>query len=71
MSNPLMSMMGNQLPGPMGNVMQMMQQFNQFRSTFQGDPKAQVQELMKSGKMSQQQFEQLSQMANAFQKMMK
>ena len=71
MSNPLMSMMGSQMPGPMGNFMQVMQQFNQFRSTFQGDPKAKVQELVRNGQMSQQQFEQFSRMANDFQKMMK
>lgn len=52
--------------GPFGNMMNMMQQFNQFKSTFQGDPQQKVQELLSSGKMTQQQFNQLSQMAQQF-----
>ena len=49
----------------------MMSQFNQFRKTFNGDPKAKVQELLDSGQMTQQQFNQLSQAATQFQNMMK
>lgn len=57
-----------QMPNnPFGNMMQLMQQFQQFRSNFQGDPKQKVQELLNSGKMSQQQFNQLSQLAQQFQ----
>lgn len=67
MSNPLMQFMGggapSGLPGPLGNVMQLLQQFNQFRSAFQGDPKKQVEELRKSGKMSDEQYHQLEAMA--------
>ena len=43
MPNPLFSMLGGNMPsmsGPMGNFAQMMQQFQQFRANFQGDPKA-------------------------------
>ena len=43
--------------------MQLLQQFNQFRSAFQGDPKKQVEELRKSGKMSDEQYHQLEAMA--------
>ena len=67
MSNPLMQFMGggapSGFPGPMGNVMQLLQQFQQFRSAFQGDPKKQVEELRKSGKMSDEQYHQLEAMA--------
>lgn len=49
----------------------MIQQFQQFKKGFSGDPKAQVQQLIKSGRMSQQQFNQLAQMATAFQGMLK
>lgn len=43
MSNPFFNAMGGgNLPGPMGNVMGMIQQFNEFQKTFQGDPKAKV-----------------------------
>ena len=54
---------GPSLPGPMGNMMQLVQQFNQFRAAFQGDPKQQVEQLRKSGKMSDEQYHQLEAMA--------
>lgn len=67
MANPLMQFLGgggsSAMPGPMNNVMQLLQQFNQFRSAFQGDPKKQVEELRKSGKMSDEQYHQLEAMA--------
>ena len=43
----------------MNNPMQMINEFNQFRSQFNGDPKQKVQELVASGQMSQQQLNQL------------
>ena len=49
----------------------MMQQFNQFRASFQGDPKAEVEKLLQSGKMSQQQLNQLQEMAKQFQGLIK
>ena len=49
------------------NPMQMIQQFNQFKNAFQGDPKAEVQKLLTSGKLSQQQLNQLQAMARQFQ----
>lgn len=49
MANPLMQFLGGtsgpSMPSPMGNVMQLLRQFQQFRSAFQGDPKKQVEEL--------------------------
>lgn len=45
----------------------MIQQFNQFRQTFQGNPRQQVQNLLNSGRMTQEQFNQLSSMAQMFQ----
>lgn len=47
----------------------MMQKFNQFRQTVQGDPKQQVMNLLQSGRMSNEQFQRLQQQANQFQKM--
>lgn len=68
MANPLMQFLGGSgspaMPGPMGNTMRFLQQLNQFRSAFQGDPKKQVEELRKSGKMSDEQYHQLEEMAN-------
>lgn len=59
------------MPAPFNNMMNMMNRFNQFKSTFQGDPRQQVQQLLNSGQMSQQQFNQLQQMARQFQQMMR
>ena len=55
---------------PQNPMMKMMTQLNQFRQTFQGDPRQQVQQLLNSGRMSQEQFNQLSQMATQIQNMM-
>ena len=64
--NPLFNMFGNQ-QGPFNDMNNVINQFNQFQSTFQGDPKQKVQELLNSGQMSQEQFNQLSSMAQVFQ----
>lgn len=67
MMNPLFNMFGNQPNGPFNNMNNVIDQFNQFQSTFQGDPKQKVQELLNSGQMTQNQFNQLSSMAQVFQ----
>ena len=64
--NPLFNMFGNQ-QCPFNNMNNVVDQFNQFQSTFQGDPKQKVQELLNSGQMTQNQFNQLSNMAQMFQ----
>lgn len=55
------------MPGGIGNLIQ---QFNQFRANFQGNPQQQVQQLLSSGKMSQEQFNQLAGLANQFQRLL-
>ena len=56
--------MMNNLFNMMGNPMQMiMQRFNQFRQTFQGDPQQQVQQMLNSGRISQEQYNQAVQTA--------
>lgn len=59
-------------PTMSNNPMQMMQQFQQFAKgmTPQG-AKTQVEQLLQSGKMTQDQFQQFSQMANQFQSFLK
>lgn len=52
---------------PIGNMAGMVGKFNEFRRTFQGDPKQEVMNLLKSGRMTQSQFNQLQSMANMFQ----
>ena len=68
MNNPLMGGMPDL--GGMGNMQQLMQQFQRFRKSFQGDPRQQVQQLLDSGKVSQSRYNQAYQMAQQFQRMM-
>ena len=46
-------------------------QFNQFKSTFTGNPEQQVRQLLSSGRMSQEQFNQFAQTANQLRKLIK
>ena len=65
MNNPFFCVFGG------GNgFMQMLQQFQQFKANFRGDPKAEVEKLLQSGKLNQQQLNQLQQMAKQFQSLM-
>ena len=65
MNNPFFGAIGG------GNgFMQMMQQFQQFKANFQGDPKAEVEKLLQSGRLNQRQLNQLQQMAKQFQSLM-
>lgn len=69
--NPLFNALGGgQLPGPMGQFQNMIQQFRQFQQTFQGNPKAEVEKLVQSGRISQQQMNQLQQAANQFRQLL-
>lgn len=44
-----------------------MDELNKFANNYQGDPKAEVQNLLNSGKMSQQAYSRFNQMASAIQ----
>lgn len=67
MGNPFYGALGGgRMSGPMGGFAQMIQQFNQFKSTFKGDPKAEVERLVQSGQISQDQLNQLQGMAAQF-----
>lgn len=57
MSNPLYEQM-NQT-----NIRRLQQDFEVFRRNFRGDPKAQVQEMLRNGTMTQAQFDELSKQA--------
>ena len=70
MPNPLFNQMGGgQMSGPMGQMQQMMNAFQQFKANFKGDPQQEVQRLLNSGQMSQQQYNQLTQMAQQMSRM--
>ena len=64
MSNPLFGMMQKTQPNGI------MQRFQQFQQMFRGDPKQQVQQLLNSGRVNQQQYNQAVQMAQQLQRMM-
>ena len=66
--NPLFNMLTNQnQTKPMeSNVIQ---RFQQFQRMFSGDPKQQIQQLLSSGRVSQQQYNQAVQMANQLQRL--
>lgn len=69
MGNPFFGRFSNaptNLPGPFQNAVNLASQLRQFRDSFQGDPRQQVQELLNSGKMSQEQFNYFSNMASQF-----
>jgi hypothetical protein len=70
MSNPLFNALGGGMPQGNG-PMQMIQQFMQFKQNFRGDPKAEVEKMLQSGKISQQQLNQVQQMAGQFQNLLK
>lgn len=56
---------------PFGNIFNLINQYNQFKNSFQGDPKAQVQQLLNSGQMSQEQLNQLQSWAKQLQSILK
>ena len=73
MANPLFNLLNNNTNqfGNMNNFMNLISRFNSFKQNFQGDPKQQVQNMLNSGQMTQQQFNQLAQMATQFQNILK
>ncbi len=66
MPSPLFNTFGNV---PMNN--NLIQQYKQFRSMFSGDPKQQVQQMLNSGQLSQQRFNELMNTAEQLQRMMR
>ena len=66
--NPLFNAIGGgQLPGTMGQFQNMIQRFRQFQNSFQGDPKAEVEKLVQSGKISQPREKQAVSFSRTFQ----
>ena len=63
MSNPLYGMMQN-------SQNNLLQRFQQFKKTFTGDASQQIQQMLNSGKVNQQQYNQAVQMANQFKQML-
>lgn len=72
--NPLFQQMASQTTSNTINnngLMGLVQQFQQFKQTFTGDPRQQVQQLLNSGRVTQEQYNNAVQMANALQNVLK
>lgn len=54
-----------------GNLSPFLQRFNQFKTMFSGDPRAQVQQMLNSGQVTQDQYNRAAQMATQLQRMMR
>lgn len=52
---------------PFGNMFGFIQQFQEFKRNFKGDPRQQVQDLLNSGRMTQEQLDQCTSMAQSLQ----
>ena len=65
MSNPLFSMLGNNINNPM------IQQFKQFKNNYKGDARQQVQNMLNSGQITQEQYNNAVNMANQLQNILK
>lgn len=68
MANSLFTQFGNQPPN--NGLMQIMAQAQNLQKTFNGNPKEEVERLLNSGQMSQDQFNRFAQMANQIRAMM-
>lgn len=66
MNSALFNALGNSQNNPMNII----QQFNQFRKNFKGNPQQQVQQLLNSGKITQAQYNAAVQKAQMLQKML-
>ena len=68
MSNPLFQALGGGMNPQFQNLIQRVQQ---FKNTFSGDPQQEVQKMLQSGKITQQQLNQAQSFAQQFQALMK
>lgn len=66
--NPLFEQLNQQTSNPLSHLLS---QFQAFQQTFHGDAKQQVENLMRSGKMSQEQFAEYSRLADQLRGMLK
>ena len=64
MGNPLFNMMQNNMLPPV------VQKFMQFRQNYNGDARAQVQQMLQSGQITQAQYDRAVQQAQVIQQML-
>ena len=68
MPNALFNALGGM---PTNNMSNLVQQIKQFQQTFKGDPKTEVERLVRTGQMSQDDFNRYAQTANQLMQMFK
>ena len=69
MSNSVFNLLGNNMPNnPMTATIQ---RFNQFKQQFQGDPQQKIQQMLNSGQITQEQYNNAVQQANALRNLFK
>lgn len=69
MGNKLFDLMNQapmQMPGAMGNFQNLINQYNQFRSMFRGNPQQIIQNMVNGGQINQNQLNQAIEMAKNF-----
>ena len=66
--NPLFQMLMNK---PNSGAIQLLQRFQQFRQTYSGNPQQQIQQMLQSGQITQQQYNSAVQMAQQLQQFLK
>lgn len=64
MANPLFNMLSQGAHAPANDMSQMLRALSGLKNSIQGNPKEQVEALMRSGAMSQSQFNQFQSIAN-------
>ena len=64
MPNPLYDAFGASQPVNDGGISDLINRARQLRQSFRGDPRQEVERLLATGQMTQQQFNQYSQIAN-------
>lgn len=70
MSSPLFGALGGNTGNAGGGPFQMIQQFIEFVNGFKGNPQEEVQKLLNSGKMTQEQYNALQGQATQFQQLL-
>ena len=68
MGNPLFQAIGGGMNPQFQNLVK---RFQQFKSTFQGNPQQEVQKMLQNGRITQQQLNQAQAFAQQFQALMK
>ena len=61
----------NNFPFNFGDINKLMQDFNAFKQNFKGDPRQEVERLLQSGQMTQQQLNELQQTVNFLKQFLK